>query len=266
MLTVALGQLIPRIARPDSAAAAVAQAAASARRAGADLLVLPETLMTGYAIGAHRIAELAEAADGGQQQTIAGIAAENSLAVVYGFTERSSTGEIYNSANFVSESGQLLATYRKLHLFQEIDREQFSPGNRRPTVIDWHGWGVGLAICYDVEFPEMVRMLAEDGADLICTPTANMVGFDQVQNLVLPTRAYESQVYIAYANYCGQDEVFTYNGTSVIASPRGSLDVVASRDREEVCTSQLSLTVLEEARRLNNYLRDRRLDIYPRTV
>src|SRR5699024_2078804 len=134
---------------------------------------------------------------------------------------------------------QHLASYRKLHLFQSVDAEQFSRGEQRPPVVRWNGWDVGLAICYDIEFPETVRMLAEDGADLICTPTANMVGFEQVSQLIIPARAYESQLYIAYANYCGEDEAFSYAGISVVASPTGELCARASSDHEEIITAEL---------------------------
>ena len=262
MITVAIGQLRPRIAQPEAGLAAVEQAAQTAQAAAADLLVLPEAFLTGYAIGAAKIRQLAEPADGELGMAVAQIAARNNIAVVYGFAERSAAGEIFNSASFISESGHRLATYRKLHLFQAVDSEQFSPGSQRPPVVRWHGWGVGLAICYDVEFPETVRMLAEDGADLVCTPTANMAGIEQVQNFLIPARAYESQLYIAYANYSGADQQFTYGGTSVVAAPDGSSPVFASASDEEVLVTELSLDTLHRARERISYLADRRGDVY----
>ena len=264
MITVAVGQLRPRIAQPQQALAAVEQAVRAAQQDGAELLVVPEAFLSGYAIGAAATRRLAEPVDGDFAAAVASIARKNSIAVVYGFPERGADGRIFNAASVVSEAGEHLAVHRKLHLFQSADRDQYAEGDDRPPVVRWNGWNVGLAICYDVEFPETVRMLAEDGADLVCTPTANMVGFEQVSRLIVPTRAYESQLYIAYANYCGTDKTFSYAGTSVIASPTGELCAVATAEREEVITADLDQATLTDARRSVTYLADRRLDIYGR--
>lgn len=262
MITVAVAQLRPRLAQPDQALAAVEQAARDASSRAADLLVVPEAFLCGYAIGREAVDRFAEPVDGELASAVAGIARRSSIAVVYGFAERGSDQNIYNAASLISETGEHLAVHRKLHLFQSVDAEQFSPGADRPPVVSWNGWNVGLAICYDIEFPETVRMLAEDGADLICTPTANMVGFEQVSRLIVPARAYESQLYIAYANYCGADETFSYAGTSVIASPTGDLCAAADPNAEEILTADLDRATLEQARRSLTYLADRRLDLY----
>lgn len=261
-LTVAVGQLRPRLRAPQEAVDSVDQAAEQAREAGAELLVVPEAFLSGYAIGAEAVQQLAEPADGQYVAAMAEVARRHSIGLVYGFAERSADATIFNSATFVSENGERLATYRKLHLFQSVDAEQFSPGAQRPPVVGWNGWNVGLAICYDIEFPETARMLAQDGADLICAPTANMVGFEQVSHLLIPARAYESQLYIAYANYCGADEQFTYAGTSVIASPTGALLAEGSPDQEQVLTTELPMDELQQARRNLTYLADRRPEIY----
>lgn len=262
MITVAVGQLRPRVAQPQQALAAVEQAAQEAREKGADLLIVPEAFLSGYAIGRAAAERLAEPMDGEMASAVARIARRSSIAVVCGFPERGPDGRVFNAASFISETGEHLAAHRKLHLFQSVDAEQFSAGDDRPPVVSWNGWNVGLAICYDIEFPETVRMLAEDGADLICTPTANMVGFEQVARLIVPARAYESQLYIAYANYCGEDAAFSYAGTSVIASPTGELCAAAGPDGEELITADLHRTTLDDARRNLTYLADRRLDLY----
>lgn len=263
MITVAIAQLQPRVRAPRQALEAIEQAAREAHAAGAHLLVLPEAFLTGYAIGADSVEDLAESSDGELSSAVAQIAHRNSIALVYGFPERSA-GRLFNSVTFVSETGEHLASYRKLHLFQSVDAEQFLPGDQRPPVVRWKGWGVGLAICYDIEFPETARMLAEDGADLVCVPTANMVGFEQVSHLLIPARAYESQLYIAYANYCGADEQFSYAGTSVVAAPTGKLPLMASASDEEVLTTELNMEELQRARESLTYLADRRPEVYRR--
>src|SRR5699024_5866281 len=125
-----------------------------------------------------------------------------------------------------------------------------------PTAI-WRGWKIGAAICYDIEFPETARMLALQGVDLICVPTANMVGFDSVSEILLPARGLENQVYVVYANLCGSDEEYQYNGLSVIIGPNGK--TLASAERKEtILYAELDQEVLEASRQENSYLFARR--------
>lgn len=83
----------------------------------------------------------------------------------------------------------------------------------------WRSWEIGVAICYDIQFPEVARLLELQGANLICVPAANMVGFDALSDMLLAARGLENQVYVAYANLSGNDEQFQYNGLSVLIGP-----------------------------------------------
>jgi len=206
-------------------------AASQARNQGADLLVCPEMSMTGYAIGADAVQTLAEAADGPLGQAVADVARRHRLAIVYGFPQRHPDGaRPFNTVQMIDADGQRLAHYAKTHLFGEVDRAQFSPGPDAPAVFTWRGWRMGLLICYDVEFPEAVRLLGLQGADLVVVPTANMREFDEVPRLLVPARACENRLWVAYANACGQDAMFDYGGMSTVANPQGSVLAKAGRD------------------------------------
>lgn len=196
-------------------------AAAQARTQGAELLVTPEMFCTGYAIGAERVATLAEPADGPLAQAIARIAQQHGLAIVYGYPETNPKGHPFNAAQFIDADGVRRMNYRKTHLYGDLDRAQFSAGDSATRVFEWKGWRLGLLICYDVEFPEAVRGLALQGADAVLVPTANMVPFDEVQRLLLPARALENSLFLAYANACGTEDHLAYNGLSCVLGPDG---------------------------------------------
>lgn len=266
-LRVALAQVPPitgTAVGADVVDAAVVRAdrlAGQAVAAGADVLVLPEMHLTGYAIGGEAVRALAVEPEGAASRRMASVAAEHGIAICHGFPERDGVA-VYNAAEFIDETGRQLLTTRKLHLFGDVDVDQFSRSSQMPQVVSWRGWGLGLAICYDVEFPEVGRALALAGADLVCVPTANMVGFDAVSRLLVPARAYENQFYLAYANYCGSDATFDYNGLSVVVGPDGEPLASAGRG-EELIIADASWAALGASREHNPYLRDRRGDLFP---
>lgn len=257
-LTLALWQC-PYAASTAEALARLDATAAQARVQGAALLVCPEMSLTGYQIGAAAVAALAEPADGPLAQAVASIAQRHRIAIVYGYPERNTGGQAYNAVQFIGTDGQRIANYRKTHLFGDIDRAQFSPGPQAPAVFDWNGWRLGLLICYDIEFPEPARSLALQGVDAILVPTANMIDFDEVQRVLLPARALENRVFVAYANACGQERDTTYGGLSTVCAPMGEVLVQSSRD-EQLPLSKLARTALHTAR-ASSQLTDRRNDL-----
>jgi len=110
-----------------------------------------------------------------------------------------------------------------------------------------------------VEFPEAVRAVALRGADLLIAPTANMQGFDTVPLTLVPARAYENQLFVAYANACGREGELVYGGLSGVAAPDGSLLAQAGRGDALLV---VDLVADHPGRRLNSYLADRRPDTY----
>ncbi|GAA4675075.1 carbon-nitrogen hydrolase family protein [Frondihabitans cladoniiphilus] len=237
----------------------LASAAASASAAGAALLVCPEMFLTGYAIGPSGVQGLAMelSSDLASEPilAVAAIARESGVAIVCGFPELSGA-EVYNAVVFVDGSGRVVSTYRKTHLFGELDRSQFTASRAPSVVFDWEGWKVALLVCYDVEFPETVRRASLDGADLVLVPTANMVEYDVVPDLLVPARAVENQVFVAYANYCGAEGSLTYGGRSLVAGPTGAVLASAGRG-EELLFARLSRGALATSRAASPYLADR---------
>ncbi|EPH39507.1 carbon-nitrogen hydrolase family protein [Streptomyces aurantiacus] len=254
--------LLQSSGRPGSVAAnlkVVEEAAERAAAAGARLLVTPEMFLTGYAIG-DDVPRLAEPADGEAADAIADIAVRHDLAVAYGYPERA--GEhVFNSVQLIGRDGARLANYRKTHLFGCFERDHFTPGEQPVVQAELDGLRVGLMICYDVEFPENVRAHALAGTDLLLVPTAQMHPFQFVAESVVPVRAFENQMYVAYVNRVGPEGEFEFVGLSALAGPDGVARARAGRG-EELVFADADPAFLAASREANPYLSDRRPGLY----
>jgi predicted amidohydrolase len=208
------GDVAGNLARIDAAAA-------EARAGGADVLVAPELAVPGYGAG-DALRDLAESTDGAQVSALRESARRHAIAIIAGFAERGG-GRTYNTAAAIDASGRA-SFYRKQFLYGAYERAIFTPGAASATIIDIAGMRAGVLICYDVEFPECVRALARAGVDAVLAPTALPQGGDSafIAERVVPVRAFENQIAIAYANYAGSDPRFAYAGRSCIAMPDGS--------------------------------------------
>jgi predicted amidohydrolase len=254
--------LLQSSGRPGSVAANLSvldAAAGRAAAAGAGLLVAPEMFLTGYAIG-DDIARLAEPATGDSVGAVAQLAARHGVAIAYGYPER--CGEaVFNSAQLVSADGTRLANYRKTHLFGDFEHAHFTPGEQQIVQAELGGLTVGLLICYDVEFPENARGHALAGTDLLAVPTALMHPFQFVAESLVPVRAFENQMYIAYANRVGAEGAFEFAGLSALAGPDGIARGRAGRAGELVL-ADADPAFLAASRAANPYLQDRRPGLY----
>lgn len=254
-LKLALWQCAPTPLDVQGNLARLEAAAKEAAGAGAQLLVCPEMFITGYAIGTPTVQTLAQAADGAWADAVAGIAQRHQMAVVYGYPERGADGRVYNAAQWIDASGRRCLNYRKAYLFGDLDRSQFSAEAQSARTFDFHGWQVGMLICYDVEFPEATRALALAGADLIAVPTANMAEYDFVARSLVPVRAYENQLFVAYANFTGPEGALQYGGLSVVAGPDGATLAQAGREQALVFAT-LDDERLTSARNAAQHVRD----------
>nr|WP_316655907.1 carbon-nitrogen hydrolase family protein [uncultured Gellertiella sp.] len=240
----------------------IEQAARNAAAMGAGLLVAPELAVSGYALG-PLFRTLAEPLDGPAVIRLKAIAAECGLAIVAGFPERAGP-DIYNSAVLVQPDGTVHC-YRKCHLYGPAERATFSVSHDPPDLVSLGSLKLGMLICYDVEFPEMVRGLALSGAQLIVVPTALPAGPSArlVSNLIVPARAMENQLFIAYADLCGAENGCAYEGRSVIAAPDGEYLARAGLE-ETLLFARINPAAYVVTEAETPYLADRRPEIYAR--
>jgi predicted amidohydrolase len=182
------------------------------------------------------------------------------IALAYGYIERDGQA-LYNAVSVIDAAGHNVAHYRKTHLWGDLDRTLFTAGDAFSPVFELNGWHIGLLICYDIEFPESVRHLALQGAELILTPTALMTPWTIIADDVTRVRAVENLLYVAYANYCGSEGAIDYVGRSCIAGPDAT-ELARAGATPELLLGRLSKARIEQMREHLPYYRDRRPELY----
>jgi predicted amidohydrolase len=259
-MKIALYQGHGRLNDVEGAFTQMAELAGRATANGANLLLLPEMYLSGYNIGLSNAKKAAITTDGPEMTRAGKIAETNNIALAFGYPEL--VGEdVANSVILIAPSGKVLLNYRKSHLFGATDRGMFAAIGNEFGLAELNGFKIGLLICYDIEFPEPARRLALAGADILLVPTAQMEPYEQVAKHVIPARAYENQLYVAYANHTGSDDGFDYIGLSSICGPDGAVLAAAGRDEEliyAVCDAAHQSTV----RQTDPLLADRRPELY----
>jgi predicted amidohydrolase len=187
---------------------------------GAELVVLPETATTGFTPGLppEQLWDLVGPLTEPVQET----AARLSVHVVLGtYARGGSRGEVYNSAAMIGPSGDVLGTYRKTHLFAGEDRRSggwVTPGDEA-VVVDTDLGRIGIIVCFDGDYPELARVEAVLGAEVICRPSALLRSAD-IWELTNRARAYDNHVFVVGANATGVDPAgYAYFGNSMIVTP-----------------------------------------------
>ncbi|MFD4753372.1 carbon-nitrogen hydrolase family protein [Streptomyces sp. NPDC058426] len=249
--------------------------AARAASSGAHLLVAPELFLSGYA-PEHRSPDAGVAGSRSERDAppLAALALEEAeaaaelgtlarrhgLAVLAGYPERAGSAT-YNSALLVGPEGAPLAAYRKTHLYGPYERAVFTAGDRAVVQAELRGVRLGVLICYDVEFPENVRAHADAGTEVLLVPTALLAPYDFVARSLVPVRAFESQLHIAYVNRTGPEGGFDFVGLSCLAAPDGTAPARAGAG-PELLLAEADPALLAASRAANPYLADRRTDLY----
>jgi 5-aminopentanamidase len=226
-LGVACAQLAPVFGDLEGNRALAAEAIEAASRAGADVVVLPELCTTGYAFADESEArEFGEPADGLTVSQWRELAAEHRVVVIGGFCELDRQRRPRNSAVVVDPRG-VRCVYRKTHLW---DREQliFLAGSTPPPVVETTAGRLGLAICYDAFFPEVMRALALAGAELIAVPMNSPVldpptGPLAIEVVLALASAYVNRVFVAQADRAGRERGIEWAQASVICDPGGHM-------------------------------------------
>jgi deaminated glutathione amidase len=191
---------------------------------GAELVVLPETATTGWTPGvdADTLWDLVSDVPGPVTEPVQETARRLGVHVVLGTYERGAgRGTVHNTAALVGPSGEVLGSYRKTHLFCGEDRRHggwATPGDRA-VVVDTDLARIGLTICFDGDFPELARVEAVLGAEVICRPSALLRSAD-IWELTNRARAYDNHVFVVGANATGADTAgVLYFGNSMIVTP-----------------------------------------------
>jgi predicted amidohydrolase len=277
-VTVAVCQVDGVAARGDSAVLGDAITRAAAR--GARVVVLPELAACG---GVHTSLEHARAAaeplDGPTVALLAEASARHGCVVVAGLAESGEEGRVHNSA-VVLDRGALVAAYRKVHLWGS-EKDAFDPGSDTPPVVSTSAGRVGVMVCYDLEFPEWVRLAAEAGAELLAVPVnwpLRAEGDPQRPFEVVKAQAaaVTYRVNIAVADRCGVEAGVDWYGGSLVCDVDGNLvagpacaggsdvDGPPAHTGPALLVAEVDLAAARDKRLgpYNDALRDRRPDLY----
>ncbi len=254
-MKIALWQTQP-IHDADRALLELARICEQASAAGASIVLTPEMMLGGYNIGPGAVRALADQA-GVFSDKVSEIAKKYQIAIAVGMAVPKDN-KPFNAVVLIDRSGCEIGRYHKTHLYGETDAKQFSAGHSLAPLVQLHNWKIGFAICYDIEFPEVARSLALQGADLILVPTANMEPYDTIPSRIVPARAEENGLFIAYANYVGAEEPYKYCGLSCVCNRSGNDLARASGTAPDLIFADLDDSNFPE----QNHLRDRRMDLY----
>jgi predicted amidohydrolase len=218
---------------------------------GVELLVFPEGYLTGY-----HLPHLSPGDLGWVEQAldeVGRMARRAGVAVVMG-AHVEEDGDLANAAEAFSADGARLGRYRKRALFGGWEKATFRPG-AEPFLFHCGGLRVGVAICYDVEFPELVRAYARCGAQALLVPTALMAPHDPVARILVPARAMENRMFVGYANRVGEEAGLRYVGSSRICGPDGRT-LAEAGEREGLICATLDPAEIDAAKADGDYLAD----------
>lgn len=201
------------------------------RTQAAELVVFPECAITGYCFESKAEGMyVAETIPGPGTDRLVALAKQHGKYLAVGTLEKSGD-DLYNSCVLLGPEG-IVGVYRKIHLpFLGIDRFT-TPGQAEVEVYDIAGMKVGMHICYDASFPEITRVLALKGADLIILPTNWPPGADTFAEYIPNARALENHVYFMSVNRVGEERGFKFIGTSKFCLPTGRAPVCGGTDEE----------------------------------
>lgn len=229
------------------------------------LIVFPELATTGYEC-ANSFFDLAEAVDGEPAHSISvmrGLCKAYQIHIIYGFAEKASDGSnrIYNAQILIDDAGMIVGTYRKVHLF-DTEKQWFTPGDTY-QVYDTAIGKLGLFICYDASFPEVTRILALKGADILINSTNWEKPSVVDMEICMTARAFENTTFLICCNRVGTDEALTFFGHSRILDPLGRIIVKQDEEIEAILTAELDFNKMAHVRsHYYTMLRERRPETY----
>jgi len=255
-MDIALGE--PNVNR-ERAGRLIRQAAAM----GARLILLPEMWTTGYCLpqlaGGH--ADRSGEPTGG---LLAELARETGTYLA-GSVADQRRGNLYNRATVYSPTGERIAAYDKAHLVPMMDEHRYLTPGDRLSLTEIDGARTGLAICYDLRFPEIFRSLTLAGAELLLVPAEWPAQRLHHWRTLVTARAIENQCFVLACNRVGDDGKNRFPGHSMVVDPFGEV-LAEGGEGEEILLAEIDLAQVADVRQRIPSLKDRRPDLYDPTT
>ena len=204
--------------------------------------------------------ELANGLNEGLFAEVGTLAAQHKISIVGSMLEKRGN-DIANSAAFMSPGGRVMGVYRKMHLFRLMDEDRWLQAGASPLAMDLPWGRTGLAICYDLRFPELFRRYSTEGAKLIIIPAEWPLARIEHWRMLLQARAIENQCYIVAVNTCGEIGDTVFGGHSMIVDPWGKI-VVEAGETPALLTADIDMDAVDEIRKRIPVFEDRRPELY----
>lgn len=271
-MRIALAQLS---ASPDRAAnlARALETMTAASRSGAELIAFPEVILDPFFpqyprdAGDARALDLAEPIPGPTTERIAEQARELGLVTVFNLYEVDEQGRRFDSSPVIDADGRLLGVTRMIHItdyegFHEQD--YYHPGDRGMPVYKTRVGRVGVAICYDRHYPEVMRALGVAGAELVVIPQAGTVGEwpEGLYEAEVRTAAFQNGYFIALANRVGPEAGLQFAGESFVVDPDGKVIARGKSLEEDSVITDVDLRACQTSTARRLFWRDRRPELY----
>lgn len=219
-----------------------------------ELLIFPEMTLTGFTMNAS---EMSENKDGLSAKFFSQLAITHNINVFAGIIQKSKSKN-FNSLVHVAKDGKIKQSYRKIHPFSFSNEDKFYTKGTNLSIAEVDGWRIGLSICYDLRFPELYRLYAKEGVNLIINianwPDARIEHW----RTLLRARAIENQCYVAGVNRVGNDKKLHYSGFSSVFDPMGK-EIVSVENKEKIITAEIDKDYVKEVRKKLPFLNDMRL-------
>ena len=244
-----------------------------AASSGASIVCLEELFQSRYfpqRVDVRNYA-LAEALPSKTSERMAALAAELGIVLIVPLFEEARPGVYFNTALVFDADGRELGKYRKTHIPdgpQYHEKFYFTPGNLGYPVFPTRHGIIGVGICWDQWFPEVARVFALEGAEILFYPSAigsepDRPGYSSAEawRTVIRSHAIANGIFVAAVNRVGVEDEMTFYGESFVADPFGEILVRAGAE-EEVLIADIDLERIRELRDLLHFLRDRRIETY----
>jgi predicted amidohydrolase len=261
-------QMQPVLLEPEKNLEKIIQYIFEASHLGAEVLVFPECALSGYGLSLDEAHAFSELIPGPTTKRIIEACRDTHCIVAVGIIEKDDDGNIYNAAALLGADG-LLGKYRKTHLpYLGVDRF-LSQGNSIHGPFDTEIGKLGLLICYDLRFPEPIRILALKGAHVILLPTAWPIAANLYPEFMAQSRSSENSLYLVAANRIGEERGTQYLGRSLIVGVNGEKLAEGTNDQEEILIAEVELRLSENKKRIFtpgeyelDLFKDRRPELY----
>jgi predicted amidohydrolase len=271
-MRIALAQLASSLDR-EANLSRVTGAMEEAKRAGADLVAFPEVVLDRFfpvRPNDRAALNLAQEIPGPITDRIAGLARELSLVTIFNLYELDATGRRFDSSPVFDADGRLLGVTRMLHItdYEGFHEQSYyhpgdTPGGGMP-VYDTRVGRIGVAICYDRHFPEVMRSLGVQGAELVVIPQAGTVGEwpEGMYEAEVRTAAFQNGYFTALCNRVGEEGKLTFAGESFVVDPEGRVLARGRSLAEDLVLCDIDLTLARQSTARRLFFRHRRPELY----